>query len=214
MVRLSSFSGSKASAEPLLFGNGRACPRHDLKVWGAVKYLAELAETAVTELNPVVTRRTDQEHLLDASFHRAAFQYREERLLRSVARRLRARLAEGMDSFQALNDCQDHVVTLARAHVERVLIERIQDGVAEAPTPGLSETLAAVSALFALSRIEHHSGWYLESGYLEPPKSRAIRTTVNDLCRDVRPQARILVDAFGIPEAVLPDLGREGPLSS
>ena len=186
----------------------------DLKVWGAVKYLAELAETTVTELNPVVTRRTDQEHLLDASFHRAAFQYREERLLRSVARRLRARLAEGMDSFQALNDCQDHVVTLARAHVERVLIERIQDGVAEAPTPGLSETLAAVSALFALSRIEHHSGWYLESGYLEPAKSRAIRATVNDLCRDVRPQARILVDAFGVPEAVLPDLGREGPLSS
>ena len=111
-----------------------------------------------------------------------------------------------MDSFQALNECQDHVVTLARAHTERVLLRRVQDGVAEAPKPGLSEALATVSALFALSRIEAHSGWYLETGYLESAKSRAIRSQVSELCRELRPQARLLVDAFGVPEAVLPEL--------
>ncbi len=178
----------------------------DLNLWGAVKYLAERAETRLTELNPLVTRRTDQEHLLDAAFHRAALEYREERLLRSVASRLRARLADGMDSFQALNECQDHVVTLARAHIERILLERVQDGVAEAPAPGVSEVLGSVSALYALSRIEAHSGWYLETGYLEPAKSRAIRSQVSELCRELRPHARLLVDAFGVPEALLPKL--------
>ena len=178
----------------------------DLNLWGTVKYLAERAETRLTELNPVVTRRTDEEHLLDPAFHHAALEYREERLLRSVANRLRSRFADGMDSFQALNECQDHVVTLARAHIERVLLERVQDGVARAPTPGLSKALGTVSALYALSRIEAHSGWYLETGYLEPPKSRAIRTQVNELCRELRPHARLLVDAFGVPEALLPEL--------
>jgi len=176
----------------------------DLNLWGAVKYLAERAETTLTELNPVVTRRTDDEHLLDPAFHHAALEYREERLLRSVAIRLRSRLSNGMGSFQALNECQDHVVALARAHVERILLSRMQDGVADAPTPGLSEALASVSALFALSRMEAHNGWFLESGYLEPPKSKAIRGQVNELCRDLRPHARLFVDAFGVPAAVLP----------
>ena len=136
----------------------------------------------------------------------AALEYREERLLRSVANRLRSRLADGMDSFQALNECQDHVVTLARAHIERVLLGRMQDGVAHAPTPGLSAALGTVSALYALSRIEAHSGWYLETGYLEPAKSRAVRSEVSELCRELRPHARLLVDAFGVPEALLPEL--------
>jgi len=178
----------------------------DLNLWGAVKYLAERAETRLTELNPVVTRRTDQEHLLDPAFHQAALEYREERLLRSVANRLRSRLADGMDSFQALNECQDHVVALARAHIERVLLERMQDGIAEAPTPGLSEALGTVSALYALSRIEASMGWYLETGYLEAAKSRAIRNEVNELCRELRPHALLLVDAFGVPEELLPEL--------
>ena len=181
----------------------------DLNLWGAVKYLAERAETRLTELNPVVTRRTDEEHLLDPAFHYAALEYREERLLRSVAQRLQSRLSDGMDSFQAFNECQDHIVTLARAHSERIMLQRIQDGVADAPTPELSEALGSVTALYALSRIEAYSGWYLETGYLEPPKSRAIRSQINALCHDLRPHARLFVDAFGVPEALLPELVAE-----
>jgi acyl-CoA oxidase len=175
----------------------------DLNLRSAVRYLAERAETALTELNPLVTRRTDAEHLLDPDFHSGALTYREDRLLRSVAMRIRARIADGVDSFGAVVECQDHVVALARAHVERVVYEALQEGVARAPTPGLSEVLAPVSALYALSRIEHDRGWFLESGYLEGAKARTIRTHVGALCREVRGQAELLVDAFGIPEEVL-----------
>ena len=40
----------------------------DLTLQRALKYLRERAETAITELNPVVTRRTDPEHLSDPDF--------------------------------------------------------------------------------------------------------------------------------------------------
>jgi acyl-CoA oxidase len=179
----------------------------DLTLKGAVRYLAERAETALTELNPMATRRTDDEHLLDPEFRLSALAYREERLLRSAATRMRARLEDGMDSFQAVVECQDHLVSLSRAHVEHSVLAGLEDAVARAPNPAFSELLASVSALFALSAIERDCGWFLESGYLEPVKSRAIRSKVGTLCRDVRDHADVLVDAFGIPRALLPDLG-------
>jgi acyl-CoA oxidase len=178
----------------------------DLTLKGAVRYLAERAETALTELNPVTTRRTDDDHLLDPDFRLAALAYREERLLRSAATRMRARLEDGMDSFQAVIECQDHLVSLARAHVESAVLVEMEDAVARAPTPAFSELLASVSALFALAAIERDRGWFLEAGYLEAVKSRAIRSRVAALCRDVREHADVLVDAFGIPDALLPDL--------
>lgn len=175
-----------------------------LDLWRALKYLGDRAETRLTELNPVITRRTDREHLLDGGFHAAAFSYREERLLRSAAARIRARLQDGMDSFDAVTEVQDHLVRLARAHVERFVLTRFQEAVAASPTPELSERLRTLAALFALARIEEDRGWFLESGYLEAGKSRAIRGSVDALCAEVRASAVPLVDAFGAPEARIP----------
>ncbi len=158
----------------------------DLRLWGMVRYLADRAGETLVSLNPLVTRRTDEEHLRDPDFQHGALLYREERLLRSVAQRLKRRLDEGLDSFRAIDACQDHLVALARAHAERIVFEALEDGVARAPTPGLSEMLRTLTSLHGLSRIEAHRGWYLEAGYLEPAKSRAIRHQVNALCSDVR----------------------------
>ncbi len=175
----------------------------DLKPWGIVRYLADRAGTRVTQLNPVVTRRTDEEHLRDPDFHLDAFRYREDRLLSSVAQRLRRRLDEGADSFQAMNACQDHLVSLATAHVEAEILARFQAAAATASDPGIRAALGTLEALFALSTMEKHRGWYLESGLLDPPKGKAVREMVNRLCGEVRPWAVALVDGFGIPDDVL-----------
>jgi acyl-CoA oxidase len=174
----------------------------DLRLWGVVKLVAERAAVQLAELNPVVVRRSDDEHLLDPSFHRAAFRYREERLLASAAGRLRYRLEAGEDSFAASNAIQDHLVELARAWVDRRLVEGFQDAVEERDGP-LGEILRRVAALAALARLEERMAWFLRSGYLEAGKSRAIRSLVNRLCRELRPQAVPLVDAFGIPDELL-----------
>src|SRR5690606_16298014 len=111
----------------------------DLRLAGIVRWLADRAGTRITEMNPVSVRRSDREHLRDPDFHRAAFEYREERLLASAGRRLKDLVDEGMDSFEAMNRCQDHLLALAEAHVERTILAAFQDGVAHAPSPAASE---------------------------------------------------------------------------
>ncbi len=135
-----------------------------------------------------------------------ALAYREERLLRSAALRIRARLQDGIDSFAAVTQVQDHLVTLARAHVERVIFDHFAAAVSSASAEPLRDALRPLAALFALSRLEADRGWYLESGYLEGGKARAVREAVGELCREVSASAPLLVDAFGIPEALLPPL--------
>jgi acyl-CoA oxidase len=175
----------------------------ELRMWNVARHIAARAATRVTELNPVVTRRTDTEHLLDPDFHASALRYREDRLTASLARRLRQRLDAGMDSFLALNECQDHAVALGRAFAERFVIERFHDGVQACPDPDSRLILERLAALYGLTRIEADAAWYLESGYIESAKSRAIRNSVNDLCRQIRPSAVALTAAFGIPDSLL-----------
>ena len=75
-----------------------------------IKYLGHQASTAISELNPVVTRITDSDHLRDPEFHDAAFRYREEHLLITAARRIKKRIDQGKDSYQAFLECQLHLV--------------------------------------------------------------------------------------------------------
>ena len=175
----------------------------DLSVWGIVRFLAERAGTRVAKLNPVTSRRHDEEHILDPAFHLDAMRWRTERLLTTVASRLKSRIDDGMNSFDALNECQDHVVELARAHVDAELCARFQEGVEAAPNLEIRAALQTVYELFALHTLETERAWYLESGYMEAVKTKAIRTLVNRRCRDLRVLGPGLVDGFGIPDALL-----------
>lgn len=178
-----------------------------LDLRGALRYLGDRAEASLSELNPVSKRRTDDAHLEDPETHLGALRYREARLLRSVAARIRGRLRDGMESLRAVNEVQDHLVALARAHAERLALEAFVEAMAAAPQE-VEETLRPVYLLFALERIEADRGWFLEAGVLEPVKSRAIRARVNELCQEVASLAPPLVDAFEIPEELLPELVR------
>ena len=175
----------------------------DLNVWGMVRYLADQAGARLQTLNPVLARRTDSEHLRSPEFHLSSFADREERLLASAARRLKSRLDDGTDPFQAMNEVQDHLVTLALAHVDRILLESMQRSVARAPAAGVSDTLRTVTEAFALTTLERHRGWYLEAGFMEPGKTRALRRELDQVLLELRSQAVHLVDGFGIPDAVL-----------
>ena len=93
-------------------------------------------------------------------------------------------------------------MAMGRAHAERLTVEALENAISAAQ-PEVAGVLRLLSQLNALSRLERHRGWYLESGYLEAAKSKAIRATVADLCTAVAPLALSLVDAFGIPDEVL-----------
>lgn len=175
----------------------------DVNVLGMVRFVAEEMAFRVTDLNPLVTRKTDAEHLRDPSFHETAFTYRADQMLQAVSRRLRRRITDGMAPFDAFVEVQDHLVQLAHAEVERVLLDRFQEAVEDVEDPEIHETLSTLCRLFALSRIEADLDWFQEGGYVEAPKSKAIRGEVNALCEEIRPAAEALVDAFGIPDTCL-----------
>ncbi len=176
---------------------------HEINFFGVVKYIASQAATSIMEKNPVVTRRTDEEHLLDPEFHLAAFKYRERSILSSAARRLKHHLDEGMDSFEAFNQCQYHLVQLAFAYIEVVILEQFQSTLMLMPDDDVKAALTKIYNLFVLSQIEKYKGWYLEADYMESSKSKAIRRLVNDLCQEVRKDAVGLVNAFDIPDQCL-----------
>ncbi|MBZ0111549.1 MAG: acyl-CoA dehydrogenase family protein [Thermoanaerobaculia bacterium] len=175
----------------------------DLNLLGLTRYVAGKTKVVVSELNPVITRRTDEAHLADPEFHVAALKWREDHLLGTVARRLKVRFDRGEDATEVFSTVQTHLLATAKAHIERLVHERFLLVVHDLPEGQLRGALARLCELFALERIERDCGWFLEHGYLEPNKSKAIRKRVERLCAEVRPQAGGLVDAFGIPEELL-----------
>ncbi len=184
----------------------------DMNLLGMARFMADEVATRMTELNPVVTRKTDPEHLRSLDFQRGAFEYRADHMLQNVGQRLKRRIDDDRDPFDAFVDVQDHLVQLAHAEAERVILDRFVDAIEAVEDDPLDETLTTLRQLFALSRIEDDLDWYLEASYVTPPKAKAIRGAVNDLCDEVRPHAEALVDAFGIPDALLaaPIATREG----
>ena len=175
----------------------------NMGLFGILNYVTDQATTSISELNPFTTRNTDDEHLLDFEFHLNAFKYRERDILTASAKRLKKLISGGMDSFDAFNVSQHHLVQVAFAHVERVILEQFILQVKQTKDPGCHAVLKKLCQLFALSQMEKNKGWYLESGYMEGVKTKAIRKMVNHLCWDIRQEAVPLVDAFNIPEICL-----------
>ncbi len=175
----------------------------DLNAWGLLRYLREQADVRLGEINPLARRNTDRDHLQDAAWHRDLFERRERTLLVQVAARLKGRLDRGMDSFEAFVEVQDHLLTLATAHAERLVLEDFQAAVERTEDPQLQTVLRLLCTLYALERVERDRGWFLEQNLIDAPVSKAVRTEVNGLLHRLRPLAVELVDAFGIPDEVL-----------
>ena len=127
------------------------------------------------------------------------FEDREEYLLSSLARRLQRR-AKTMSPFDAFNSVQDHVMHLARAHTDRVVLEAFIAGVESCEDPEARRILELVCDLYALTVIEADKAFFLEHRLLSTERARAVNNGINERCRNLRPYAEVLVDAFAIPE--------------
>lgn len=174
-----------------------------MNIIGGINYLAEQARTSISEKNPLIKRRTDEEHLLDTEFQLNAFRYREEAILTSAGKRLKRLIDDGLDSFDAANVAQHHLVNVGQAYIERVVLEQFVEQVKRTEDEGCKKILKQLCDLYALSTIEKNRGWYLEEDYMEGIKTKAIRKLVNQLCWEIRQDAVPLVQAFNIPEQCL-----------
>jgi acyl-CoA oxidase len=92
---------------------------------------------------------------------------------------------------------------VGQAYIERVILGKFIQKVKQTPDSAIQTVLNKLCNLFALYQLETHKGWYLEQGYMEGVKTKAIRKMVNQLCWEIRKDAVPLVNAFAIPDACL-----------
>ena len=186
----------------------------ELDTLGTVRFVADQVVGAVIErtaaralvqrLVAAAPGRDEDADLLDRGYHLSLFEWREKHVVDGLARRLRRAAGRDADPFAAFNAAQDHLLLAARVHVDRVVLEAFVaaiDACADEPAKAL---LDRVCDLYVLSNLEADRGWFLEHGRLTTRQSKGITRAVNDLCGDLRPHARTLVDAFGVPEESLP----------
>jgi acyl-CoA oxidase len=128
--------------------------------------------------------------------------WREKHLLETLAKRLRK--AQGADDpFAVFNAAQDHMLAAARAHIDNVLLAAFVHGIESVPAGPEHELLVTLCDLFALSAIEADRAWLQEHGRLTAARAKSVLAAVNELCGRLRPHARTLVDAFGVPDAAI-----------
>ncbi|MGJ8684526.1 MAG: acyl-CoA dehydrogenase family protein [Nonlabens sp.] len=168
--------------------------------WDTLKYISSIASTTLSELNPLVTRDSSEAHLLGDEFQLAAFTYREEFSLRTLAMRLSKKIKNGMDSYDAFLDVQVHLIDMASAYIDRIVLERFIATIEEQDDARVQEILTALKNLYALNTIQKNKGWYLEHDYLSGSKSLAINKLLSKLCATLKDESQHLVDAFDIPK--------------
>lgn len=175
----------------------------EMNVSTIFNYVLDQAKTSITEKNPFATRNTDEQHLKDKNFHLQAFLYREKEIVGSAARRFKKLVDDGLDTFDAANVMHPHMIQIADSYLDRVFLEQFQANLDLVTDSGIKEVLEKLYNLFALNKIEEHKAWYLEQGYMEGAKTKAVRKLVSQLCWEIRQDAVPLVDAFNIPESCL-----------
>lgn len=176
---------------------------HDEGFSAVIRYLGTRISNTMVEYNPIYTRNTSTDHLLDRDFHLHAFKYREKKLLISLSTRMRDYLKKRISPYDAFLKCQNHMVTLAKAYIKRLTLEAFLEKIDTVEEGPEKNALSRLCNLFALDSIEEDKGWFLENDYMEGVKTKAIRRMINKLCAEIRPDAVAYVDAFGIPSELL-----------
>ncbi|MBD0020664.1 acyl-CoA dehydrogenase [Gordonia sp. (in: high G+C Gram-positive bacteria)] len=192
-----------------------------LSARGWVRFVATMARDVVAEKTAVrqviqtflddSDENPEDSNLTNRGTQIRLFRNREDHLLRTCAQRLR-KSSSDEDAFEVFNNAQDHLLKVGQVHTERVILESMIAAIAECEeragdgTEGATvarEVLWKVCDLFVYSALEADLGWFLMHRHVSVERAKAIRRGVNDLCADLRPHARALVDAFGIPESLL-----------
>lgn len=164
-----------------------------------LRYLGRRINTSFSEQNPFVIRQTDSTHLLSSEFQLNAFRFREQKLLFSLSQRMRGLIKSGLSAYLAGLECQNHMIGLAEAFVERWVLEAADESIRNLKEDHTLNLLSQIRALYALHTIEKHKGWFLEQEYLHPVKAKAIRKEIDGLCRALGQKAWILTEALGVP---------------
>ncbi len=199
----------------------------EMDQFGMVKFVAELGVETIIEktgVHKLLERIKDalpggddgwdqEAGLLDPEYQLTMLRFREEHMLSGVARRLKRGIDGGMNPGSVFSRVQDHVIASAQAHMERLVLEAFVTKVQALPEGDLRVALSLLCDLHALCVIESDRAWFMEHGRLTTQRSKQISREINSLCRKIRPLAGDLVDALGVPHAMLRSPDLVGPVA-
>nr|WP_239020760.1 acyl-CoA dehydrogenase [Nakamurella antarctica] len=182
----------------------------DLDTVGMVGFIAEQvlgdvaeitsARSLLQRIRMIGGRESDSASLRDRDWQLALFADRTEHLVSSLGRRIQKAAKDGADSETISSRTQNHVLRAARAHVEHLVLQGFAVSIAKAEDPDLVALLGAVCDLHVLSEIERDAAWFLEHDRLTVSQTKTVSLGIDQLCAELRPHARLLVDGFSIPE--------------
>ncbi|PKQ32186.1 MAG: acyl-CoA oxidase [Actinobacteria bacterium HGW-Actinobacteria-2] len=153
------------------------------------------ATVVVERLIAAARRQPEHTTLVDRGWQALLFTERERHSLESLARRAR----KAGKKFDALNQLGDHLLFVARAHLERITLEAFIAAIESCQDEQARPVLEKLCSLYALSSIHSDRAWFLEHGKISTSRSKAIGAEVGALCGQLRPDALALVEGFGIP---------------
>jgi acyl-CoA oxidase len=176
---------------------------HDESVKAVMRYLGSKIGNVIAEYNPYFTRNTAIEHLMSAEFHAEALKYREKKILISLSERMKDYLKKRLGPYEAFLKCQTHMISLAKAYVERLVYREMIKKMDVLEASAEKDMLQKITTFYALNCIYEDKGWFLEADYMNGTKTKAIRRTLNKLTQELRPEVGALVEAFGISDETL-----------
>jgi len=165
-----------------------------------LKLLGSRLSDTLTTINPIYTNNVDKDHLYSSTFHKDAFNYRTRRLTYTVAMRIRDYVKKGMPSYQAFLKVQTHLLTLGKAYSIELAYNTFVDFTETIEDKKNKLLFQKLGVLYALHELRNDASWYLEQGYINGTKSKAIRNRVERLSTEFRPHIGALIDGFGIPD--------------
>ena len=190
----SAWSGSSPGSRSRPWSSGRACTS---------------CVERVRDLLPGGDEWDQEAGLLDPQYQLAMLRFREEHMLAGVARRLKRGIDEGMNPGEVFSLVQDHVIARGPRARRAAGARGVRREGRDAARTATTRSRSTCSATCTRSRtIEADRAWFMEHGRLTGSRSKAISREINELCRKVRPLARDLVDAFGVPGG---DAAQQGP---
>ena len=146
---------------------------------------------------------SEETSLFDPAYQINLLTEREDRLMRSLARRLRpARKMEVVEAAQLVDRAQDHLLAVGWAHVDRIVFEAFVEAESKLESEDAQRVLEQVRDVYFLSCIVDNASWYLEQNLLTGTRTKAARAALNDLVDSLGPWSQTLVDAFGIPDHI------------
>jgi acyl-CoA oxidase len=170
---------------------------------GMVRYVLARATAAITEAGPLTLSTTDQARVADPEWQLEQLIWRRSQVIDSLAQRMKKRLSDGLDPFEAFTQVQVHATVAAASHVDVLVLRAFKTAVGQVNDPENRTVLKTLVALHGLGAIEANLDWFQEHGRMSSSTVRTVRTAREELIREVALDSLALVDAFGIPANVL-----------